>query len=438
MENPLVKEKLAHMEALLAKSIRAEFPWLTSQLGPAASDDENSSCQDYKDLHVYLNEIYKTQTEVHPSYSGHHRAAGKRFVLTPPHPISNTKKRKTAAPAPNGPSLGVGLLDTSVLVAIATAVAQAQAVVNSTNLWAKAPAEPRTNSPTSSKPNPGAIGTMSGYLDFAGVVESKDHILRMLSSNDINQFSLFKPGHFSNEELFAIGLKIGTIAKLQAIVNNLSIIHSAIGRPRATEDVISLRPAGAPRASERTAAVEGVVSAWEQSRSTTSVLVSREGSSRQNVHQSTAAGRQLGGTNERCILETLNFTTGTSPEAVDASGQPLDDHNNTSTIIKAATAVSLILLGLALLFTVLKVTNWVRKKSEYSRLKAVEARVSQLEYRDLSSHSQPTLRNSGQSHHHLANPLSDLLSIHAPRNQNGGRKKLRNLFDIQEYEGTPA
>jgi hypothetical protein len=114
------------------------------------------------------------------------------------------------------------------------------------------------------------------------------------------------------------------------------------------------------------------------------------------------------------------------------------DHNNTSTIIKAATAVSLILLGLALLFTVLKVTNWVRKKSEYSRLKAVEARVSQLEYRDLSSHSQPTLRNSGQSHHHLANPLSDLLSIHAPRNQNGGRKKLRNLFDIQEYEGTPV
>ncbi|PLW06120.1 hypothetical protein PCASD_23275 [Puccinia coronata f. sp. avenae] len=111
-----------------------------------------------------------------------------------------------------------GLLDTSVLVAIATAVAQAQAVVNSTNLWAKAPAEPRTNSPTSSKPNPGAIGTMSGYLDFAGVVESKDHILRMLSSNDINQFSLFKPGHFSNEELFAIGLKIGTIAWSASLV----------------------------------------------------------------------------------------------------------------------------------------------------------------------------------------------------------------------------
>ncbi|PLW45102.1 hypothetical protein PCASD_04599 [Puccinia coronata f. sp. avenae] len=60
MENPLVKEKLAHMEALLAKSICAESSRLASQLGPAASDDENFSCQDYKDLDVYLNEIYKT------------------------------------------------------------------------------------------------------------------------------------------------------------------------------------------------------------------------------------------------------------------------------------------------------------------------------------------------------------------------------------------
>ncbi|PLW49988.1 hypothetical protein PCASD_01336 [Puccinia coronata f. sp. avenae] len=98
-------------------------------------------------------------------------------------------------------------------------MAQAQAVINSTNLQPKAPAEAHANSPTSSKPNPGAISTMSGYLDFAGVVENKDNILRMLSSNDINQYSLFKPGHFSNEELFAIGLKIGTIAKLQANVN---------------------------------------------------------------------------------------------------------------------------------------------------------------------------------------------------------------------------
>jgi hypothetical protein len=84
MENPLVKEKLAHMEALLAKSIHAESSWLASQSGPAASDDvrrfvsftlccpfpvnscgctftqENSSCQDYKDLDVYLDDIYKT------------------------------------------------------------------------------------------------------------------------------------------------------------------------------------------------------------------------------------------------------------------------------------------------------------------------------------------------------------------------------------------
>ncbi|PLW50376.1 hypothetical protein PCASD_01659 [Puccinia coronata f. sp. avenae] len=184
MENPLVKEKIAHMEALLAKSICPESSRLASQLGPAASDDENSSCQDYKDLDVYLNDIYKT------------------------HGINTEFDRKIPCS-----------LNTSVLVAIATTVAQAQAVVNSTNLRAKAPAEARTNSPTSSKPDPGAIGTISGYLDFSGVFKNKDHILHMLSSNDINQFSLFKPDHFSNEELFAIGLKIGTIAKLQANVN---------------------------------------------------------------------------------------------------------------------------------------------------------------------------------------------------------------------------
>ncbi|PLW48648.1 hypothetical protein PCASD_03424 [Puccinia coronata f. sp. avenae] len=192
MENLLVKEKPTHMEALLAKSICMESSWLTSQSGPAASDDKSSSCQDYKDLDVYLDEIYKTYSinaefdrkiPCYPSHSGHCS------------------------------------LDTSVLVAIATAVAQAQAVVNSTDLWAKAPAEACSSSPTSSKPNPGAIGTMSSYLDFAGVFENKDNILRMLSSNDIDQYSLFKLGHFSNEELFAIGLKIRTIAELRANVN---------------------------------------------------------------------------------------------------------------------------------------------------------------------------------------------------------------------------
>jgi hypothetical protein len=39
MENLLVKEKPTHMEALLAKSICMESSWLTSQSGPAASDD---------------------------------------------------------------------------------------------------------------------------------------------------------------------------------------------------------------------------------------------------------------------------------------------------------------------------------------------------------------------------------------------------------------
>ncbi|PLW24044.1 hypothetical protein PCASD_14507 [Puccinia coronata f. sp. avenae] len=207
MENPLVKEKIAHMEALLAKSICPESSRLASQLGPAASNDENSSCQDYKDLDVYLNDIYKT-------YSINMEFDCK--IPCYPHP---TDKQKYILLTPDTMRKTPGSLNTSVLVAIATTVAQAQAVVNSTNLRAKAPAEASTNSPTSSKPDPGAIGTISGYLDFSGVFKNKDHILHMLSSNDINQFSLFKPDHFSNEELFAIGLKIGTIAKLQANVN---------------------------------------------------------------------------------------------------------------------------------------------------------------------------------------------------------------------------
>lgn len=129
------------------------------------------------------------------------------------------KTRKTPALASNALSSGAGSLNTSQLMAIATAVAQAQAVVNSSDLRAKVPAEARANSPTSSEPDPGAIGTMSGYLNFAGVVENKENILRMLSSNDIDQFSLFKPGHFSKEELLLIGVKLGTIAKLRANVN---------------------------------------------------------------------------------------------------------------------------------------------------------------------------------------------------------------------------
>ncbi|POW14287.1 hypothetical protein PSTT_03066 [Puccinia striiformis] len=73
---------------------------------------------------------------------------------------------------------------------------------------------------------------------------------------------------------------------------------------------------------------------------------------------------------------------------LDSSGQPLDDHNNTSTIIKAATTVSLILIGLALIFTILKVTTWMRAQSEYSRLRAVKARILHLEHLDLSNHHQ--------------------------------------------------
>ncbi|OAV94578.1 hypothetical protein PTTG_26930 [Puccinia triticina 1-1 BBBD Race 1] len=122
---------------------------------------------------------------------------------------------------------------------------------------------------------------------------------------------------------------------------------------------------------------------------------------------------------------------------LDSSGQPLDDHNNTSTIITAATTVSLILLGLALIFTVLKVTTWMRTQSEYSRLRAVKARVAYLEHLELSKPNQqlPRTQNS------LGTPLPDSIATPVHRNlqvANQETKKLRNLFDIEEYEGTPA
>lgn len=122
---------------------------------------------------------------------------------------------------------------------------------------------------------------------------------------------------------------------------------------------------------------------------------------------------------------------------LDSSGQPLDDHNNTSTIIAAATTVSLILLGLALIFTVLKVTTWMRRHSEYSRLRAVKARVAYLEHLDLSNNNQPQHR----SQNNLGSPLPESIASPAHRNlkvDGHGTTKLRNLFDIQEYEGTPV
>ncbi|KAI7954479.1 hypothetical protein MJO28_004879 [Puccinia striiformis f. sp. tritici] len=121
---------------------------------------------------------------------------------------------------------------------------------------------------------------------------------------------------------------------------------------------------------------------------------------------------------------------------LDSSGQPLDDHNNTSTIIKAATTVSLILIGLALIFTILKVTTWMRAQSEYSRLRAVKARILHLEHLDLSNHHQRHILTQTN----LSNTLPESLASQAHRIQatDQGKKKLRNLFDIQEYEGTPV
>lgn len=98
-------------------------------------------------------------------------------------------------------------------MAIATAVAQdqvlAQGATRGDNLLAR-----RAPSPASSDDESGQ-GTMSAYLDFAGIVENKSVILEILLTNDIDQYHLFKPPHFSQENLLSIGLKIGTIAKLR-------------------------------------------------------------------------------------------------------------------------------------------------------------------------------------------------------------------------------
>lgn len=123
---------------------------------------------------------------------------------------------------------------------------------------------------------------------------------------------------------------------------------------------------------------------------------------------------------------------------LDSSGHPLDNHNTASTIIKAATTVSLILLGLALMFTILKVTTWLRAQSEYSRLREVKARVSHVEYLDHSDPSQAHLRSTNPSS--FGTRLVDAIHLKSHRDpiSHQGSKKLRNLFDIQEYEGTPA
>ncbi|PLW08221.1 hypothetical protein PCANC_04758 [Puccinia coronata f. sp. avenae] len=101
-------------------------------LGPTASDDANSSFQDYKDLDVYLDEIYKTygiNADINckiPCYP--HPTDKKKYILLTPDTVElwekelmrktpgisidspqshfKYKTRKTATLASNGPSLG--------------------------------------------------------------------------------------------------------------------------------------------------------------------------------------------------------------------------------------------------------------------------------------------------------------------------------------------
>jgi hypothetical protein len=125
-------------------------------------------------------------------------------------------RKKSPSKNSTGTAANAAPLNNSQLVAIATAVAQAQVLAQGATrgddlLARQAP------SPASSDDKSGQ-GTMSAYLDFAGIVENKSVILEILLTNDIDQYHLFKPPHFSQENLLSIGLKIGTIAKLRSSV----------------------------------------------------------------------------------------------------------------------------------------------------------------------------------------------------------------------------
>ncbi|MBW0553127.1 hypothetical protein O181_092842 [Austropuccinia psidii MF-1] len=146
--------------------------------------------------------------------------------------------------------------------------------------------------------------------------------------------------------------------------------------------------------------------------------------------------RRLSINPNQTVLDDPNNAS-TSPR--DSSGQPVSDHNNTSTIIKAATALSLILCGLVLLLAILKITTWIHYHAEYNRLKSVKARVAHLESLNLISQKNQIIN----SNHLNPNPTISHVMINSVKNsqsskKNLGNKKLRNLFDIQEYEGTPA
>ncbi|PLW31538.1 hypothetical protein PCANC_17141 [Puccinia coronata f. sp. avenae] len=216
MENPGLQEKLAHKEAVLAKSVHAATR--VALTSATVQSDGNSSCEDYEDIKVYIKMIFDKYA-IRDKYESHipcypHPTGSERFILltsdnvglwakdllcctpgfsidTPPLLLKYKTCKKRAAPTTAAASIQSDVLDTSQLVAIATAVAQAQIT--------------RT--------------TTVAYLDFAGIVEDQDGILRILVSNRIDQYHLFKGPHVTNNQLSRIGLNIGTIAKLRYCVN---------------------------------------------------------------------------------------------------------------------------------------------------------------------------------------------------------------------------
>ncbi|PLW50528.1 hypothetical protein PCASD_01379 [Puccinia coronata f. sp. avenae] len=201
------------------------------------------SCKDYEDLEIYVDEIYNKWGTVGeyncklPCFP--HPTDSKRYILltgnavdtwgkvllkktpgvsveSPPSSLKYKTCKKLPSKNTTGAAANAAPLDNLQLVAIATAVAQAQVLAQGANCGDNLSAR-RAPSPASSDDKSGQ-GTMSAYLDFAGIVENKSVILEILLTNDIDQYHLFKPPHFSQENLLSIGLKIGTIAKLRSSV----------------------------------------------------------------------------------------------------------------------------------------------------------------------------------------------------------------------------
>jgi hypothetical protein len=103
-----------------------------------------------------------------------------------------------------GAATNTAPLKTLQLAAIATAVDQVQVLAQGATRG-KDILEHQAPSQASSDDKSGQ-GSMSAYLDFVGIVENKSVILKILLTNDIDQYHLFKPPHFSQEKLLSIVL----------------------------------------------------------------------------------------------------------------------------------------------------------------------------------------------------------------------------------------